>query len=203
MWPRGGNWPSRVETFPRSHPETTFQVYKHFDHTGNRTPVAWTQIQSANHYTTDPEVNDIGVLSSIITKYKNHPSIIEIIKNKNCGDGKFSFCEIEQTGIKNQIPPKLIKLFSEYLFKPLTDAINSSIRSSTFPDNGKRASVTPLDKGGPDKTIITNYRPISVLNTFSKFYENVIKNRLTSFINKRISVFISAYRNSYSTQHVL
>ena len=163
------------------------------------------------------EVNDIEVLSSIITKYKNHPSIIEIIKNKNCGDGKFSFCEIEQTEIKNlllnlnankstgedQIPPKLIKLSSEYLSKPLTDAINSSIRSSTFPDNGKRASVTPLDKGGPDKTIITNYRPISVLNTFSKFYENVIKNQLTSFINKRISVFISAYRKSYSTQHVL
>ena len=163
------------------------------------------------------EVNDIEVLSSIITKYKNHPSIIEIIKNKNCGDGKFSFCEIEQTEIKNlllnlnankstgedQIPPKLIKLSSEYLSKPLTDAINSSIRSSTFPENGKRASVTPLDKGGPDKTIITNYRPISVLNTFSKFYENVIKNQLTSFINKRISVFISAYRKSYSTQHVL
>ena len=43
-----------METFPRSHPETTFQVYKHFDYTGNRTPVAWTQIQSANLYTTDP-----------------------------------------------------------------------------------------------------------------------------------------------------
>ena len=51
--PRGSR-PSRVETFPRSHPETTFQVYKHFDHTGNRTPVSWTQIQSANLYTTDP-----------------------------------------------------------------------------------------------------------------------------------------------------
>ena len=31
MWPRGGSRPSRVETFPRSHPETTFQIYKHLD----------------------------------------------------------------------------------------------------------------------------------------------------------------------------
>ena len=30
-----------------------FKFYKHFDLTGNRTPVAWTEIQSANHYTTD------------------------------------------------------------------------------------------------------------------------------------------------------
>ena len=54
VWLREGSRPSRVETFPRSHPETTFQVYKHFDHTENRIPVAWTQIQSANLYTTDP-----------------------------------------------------------------------------------------------------------------------------------------------------
>ena len=45
---------SRVETFPRSYPKTTFQVYKHFDLTGNRTTVAWIEIQSAQHYTVDP-----------------------------------------------------------------------------------------------------------------------------------------------------
>ena len=33
-----------------SHPETTFQVYKHFDLTGNRTTAAWIEIQSTNHY---------------------------------------------------------------------------------------------------------------------------------------------------------
>ena len=59
VWPRVGSRPSRVETFLRSHPETTFQVYKHFDHTGNRTPVAWTQIQSANLYTTDPRSSSV------------------------------------------------------------------------------------------------------------------------------------------------
>ena len=29
VWPTGAVGPHRIETFPRSHPETTFQVYKH------------------------------------------------------------------------------------------------------------------------------------------------------------------------------
>ena len=72
LWPRGGSRPSRVETFPRSHPETTFQVYKHLDLTGNRTQVDWIEIQSANHYTTDPRV--IGLLY-IITHLPSSPYI--------------------------------------------------------------------------------------------------------------------------------
>ena len=100
---------------------------------------------------------------------------------------------------KDKIPPKLAKLASEYLVKPLTDAINSSIRSSFFPNKAKRAAITPLDKGGKDKT----NRPVSVLNVFSKFYERIMKNQITSFINSKMSTFLSAYRKIYSTKHVL
>ena len=62
----------------------------------------------------------------------------------------------------------------------------------------------PLDKGGgKDKTAITNFRPVSVLNVFSKFYERIKKNQINSFIDSKLSTFLSAYRKSYSTQHVL
>ena len=67
----------------------------------------------------------------------------------------------------------------------------------------KRAAVTPLDKGTKDKNSINNYRPLSVLNLFSKFYEKVIKQQIISFIDSRLSPFISSYRKNYSTQHVL
>ena len=67
----------------------------------------------------------------------------------------------------------------------------------------KRAAVSPLDKGGKDKTAITNFRPVSVLNVFSKFYERIMKNQINSFIDSKLSTFLSAYRKSYSTQHVL
>ena len=38
VWPCGGSRPSRVETFPRFHPETTFQIYKHFDNRSQLVP---------------------------------------------------------------------------------------------------------------------------------------------------------------------
>ena len=42
------------------------------------------------------------------------------------------------------------------------------------------ASVIPLGKGKLKKNEISNYRP--VLNTFSKFYEKVIKKQLVRFM---------------------
>ena len=159
---------------------------------------------------------DFDIISEILLRYKDHPSITEIKKNK-MNDEIFSFHEVEQNEIKDifhelvskkstgedQIPPKLVKLSGKYLIKPVTEAINSSIRSSVFPQNAKRAAVIPLDKGGIDKTTLSNYRPVSILNIFSKIYEKIMKKQLTIFLDKHLSIFVSAYRKLYGTQHVL
>ena len=92
---------------------------------------------------------------------------------------------------------------SNLLSEPITDIINTAIDTNTFPDRAKRASATPNDKGGNDKHIYTNYRPVSVLNTFSKIIELAIFDQLTKHANHFLSIFISAYRKMYSTQHVL
>ena len=76
----------------------------------------------------------------------------------------------------DKIPSKLIKIAADVLTPLLTVAINKSIEENIFPDSAKIASVIPLDKGKPNKNEISNYRPVSVLNAFSKFYEKVIKN---------------------------
>ena len=52
-------------------------------------------------------------------------------------------------------------------------------------------------------TLALSYRPVSILNVFSKIYEKVIKNQLMSYFEKYFSPFMSAYRKSYSTQQVL
>ena len=46
-------------------------------------------------------------------------------------------------------------------------------------------------------------RPVSVLNTFSKIYEKVMKQQLIVYLDTTLSVFIGAYRKAYGTQHVL
>ena len=161
--------------------------------------------------------NKNGFLSSILDKYRNHPSIVKIHKNRNLQSNsilipssswgsKITPKEIntilKAPGI-DKIPTKLVKMASEILTEPLSIALNNSIRTSTLPNNAKIATVVPIDKKTDDKYVISNFRSVSILNCFSKVYENVIKNKLLKSINVHLSPFISAYRKDYNTQHVL
>ena len=96
-----------------------------------------------------------------------------------------------------------MKLPSEILPEPLSIAINNSIRTSTFSKNAKIATIVPIDKKTGDKYVISNFRPVSILNCLSKVYENVIKNELLKSMSVHLSPFISAYRKNYNTQHTL
>ena len=104
----------------------------------------------------------------------------------------------------DKIPPALIKIVAEPLSTPLSIAINNSFKQNIFPDNAKVACVKPLDKKNPEnKHSISNFRPVSILNTFSKIYEKFSKDFLISEIEMFLSPFLAAYRKSYNTQHVL
>ena len=92
---------------------------------------------------------------------------------------------------------------SDILAEPLSVAINNINSTSTFPNNAKIASVVPVDKKTDDKYVISNFRPVSILNCFWKVYENVIKNELLKSMNVHLSPCLSAYRKNYNTQHVL
>ena len=105
--------------------------------------------------------NKKEIVENIVKNFENHPSIIKI-KESNTDTDLSHFKEIDENAIKilfldlntktsaveDKIPTKLVKLAKNYLVKPLKNAINSSIRSSLFPNKAKRAAVTPLDKGG-------------------------------------------------------
>ena len=103
----------------------------------------------------------------------------------------------------DMIPPKLVKITASVLCQPLSNAIINSLSKGIFPDNAKFAMVSPLDKGTSNKNDISNFRPVSILTTFSKIYERVTKKLIDEVMNKYVSPFISAYRQNYSTQHVL
>ena len=78
-----------------------------------------------------------------------------------------------------------IKISAEVLSQPLADAINNSLSKGDFHDNAIIAPVSPIDKQSDDKDKVPNFRPVSVLNTFSKIYESFTKNQLISVLNKR------------------
>ena len=99
--------------------------------------------------------------------------MINSLKNKSsCG----------YDGLSN----KIIKLCGEQIAKPLTYIYNLSVSSGICPDRLKYANVIPCFKKG-DVTDIANYRPISLLTSFSKLFELLVLNRLKQhFINNNI-----------------
>ena len=66
----------------------------------------------------------------------------------------------------------------------------------------KVAVVPPIYKK-KNRTLKDNYRPVSVLNVFSKIIEKHLKNSIVPHVNEILSAFISAYRKNYSTSHVI
>ena len=68
-----------------------------------------------------------------------------------------------------------MKFSAEILSTPLSITINNSLKYGGFPDDAKIGSVIPLGKGKPNKNEISNFRPVIILNSFSKIYEKVIK----------------------------
>ena len=96
-----------------------------------------------------------------------------------------------------------MKIAGDIIAEPLTNLINSTLTDShSFPLREKVATVTPIFKKD-DKLSKKNYRPISVLNVFSKVFECYILNQMMPFFNKIQSKFIPAYRSRYSSQHAL
>jgi len=68
------------------------------------------------------------------------------------------------------ISTKLLKISSALIISPLTYICNKSISLGIYPDHLKYAVVQPIFKKG-DRSNITNYRPISMLSSFSKVFE--------------------------------
>jgi hypothetical protein len=72
---------------------------------------------------------------------------------------------------------KIIKLCGEQITKPLAYIYNLSLNSGICVDRLKYANIKPCFKKC-DAAEISNYRPISLLTSFSKLFEILIFNRL-------------------------
>lgn len=78
---------------------------------------------------------------------------------------------------------KVIKLCGEQIAKPLAHIYNLSLNTGICPDRLKYADIKPCFKKG-DVTEISNYRPISLVTSFSKLLETLVFNRLKQHLIK-------------------
>ena len=80
--------------------------------------------------------------------------------------------------------------------------INHGISLNRYSEHAKKGTLGSTFKT-VDRTKIKNYRPISVLNIFSKTYERFLHENLTNYLDTFLSNFISAYCKSCRSNHAL
>ena len=81
---------------------------------------------------------------------------------------------------------------------------NLSISKGVVPDKFKLAKVVPLYKKG-EHNLASNYRPISLLNIYSKLLEKIVYKRLYSFLEKNKILYNHqfGFRKNHSTAMAL
>ena len=100
----------------------------------------------------------------------------------------------------DNISSNTLKLIANEVSPSLTLTIYQSLSTRIFPDSLKTAKVIPIHKKD-EKTIMPNYRPISILPVLSKIIESVMHSQLMHYFieNKLFSNQQYGFRPNMST----
>jgi len=115
---------------------------------------------------------DDGGLASFFVRPSSAEEVSRIISSfpsRSCSPGS--------------VPSFIYKYLRHEISPLISDLFNLSIDEGSFPACLKVARVTPVFKSG-DKSLVSNYRPISVISTLSKIFEKLMFNRLIEFLDK-------------------
>ena len=120
-----------------------------------------------------PDVSFRMNFSNQASMYLRPVSEVELIKQiaslkNDCAPGK------------DGITAKLIKMIDLEIISPSRHIINLIFKTGKVPSHFKQSVIVPIYKSG-SKNEIKNYRPISLINNFTKIFEKVLKNRLIQF----------------------
>ena len=101
----------------------------------------------------------------------------------------------------DKLPARVIKDSAPVIIHSITSIINTSLITSTFPEDWKIADVSPILKEG-DFEEAGNNRPISLLPILSKVCEKAALNQLMPYLtaNKRLAVNQSGNKKWHSTE---
>ena len=132
--------------------------------------------------------------SSLFIKPTTPSEVMDLISNLKIGKsvGPFS------------IPTSILQLTKNIICFPLTEIINLSFLTGTFPDNLKIAKIIPIFKND-SKLSCNNYRPISLLSNISKIFEKLMYSRVHNFLDsfKCLYELQFGFRSNTSTNHAL
>jgi len=100
------------------------------------------------------------------------------------------------------ISSKLIKHIRSEIAVPLSHIFTLSLNNGVFPDALKCSRTIPIYKSG-DKSLCDNYRPISLVPTFSKLLEKIVATKLYNYLDLKNILYEHQYgfQQKKSTEH--
>ena len=104
----------------------------------------------------------------------------------------------------DEIHVNIVKSVFDLIKDPLHFIFNLSLKQGIFPNELKLARVIPVFKSGDD-SLVSNYRPISILPCLSKILERIMYNRLYSFLLEHNLLYQKqfGFQNGHSTEHAV
>lgn len=98
----------------------------------------------------------------------------------------------------DMIPPYILKGCADWLRKPLLHIFNLALQNATFPNLWKESLVIPLHKSGP-KSSVNNYRPIALLSSPAKLFEQILYSKLFNHMKPFINEAQHGFMTNRST----
>lgn len=155
-------------------------------------------------------------VDEIIDDFSRHPSVDLINKSINTESRIFHFDEVTENDTRkalkalstkkasgyDEVPINFLKNIIKHLIKPLTRICNLCIQQNRFPDNMKKANITPLYKK-KDKLNKDNYRSINLLISLSKILEKVMFKKIYDFMQPQLHKYLSGFRQGHGCSDVL
>ena len=105
---------------------------------------------------------------------------------------------------RHGIPAKFIKMSGSVIAPVLTNIFNACLSTGYFPKVLKTAEVVPIFKKG-ERELCSNYRSISILNSFAKLFEKCLLDQLNNYFvsNNLISPNQYGFKKNCSTNEAV
>ena len=145
------------------------------------------------------------IFQYFLHKTKNIASTIALIPpTVNEVFNELNLLKSKKAAGSDDLAPFFIKTTSLVIAPYMTYFTEFMFNQGFFPNILKIAKVIPIYKSG-DKSLTENYGPISLLPTFSKVIEKMIKVRILSFISKHNVLYDrqSGFRKKHNTMYPL
>ena len=136
-----------------------------------------------------PSIDDLPGLSNTINSVEfTEMEVYEVLSSLDPN---------KASGI-DDIPPRILRLCADVLYRPLYNLFTISLRYGIIPSGWKVHKIVPVFKAG-DPSSFRNYRPISLLSNISKVLERLVYNKIISHVNTSISPLQFGFTEKSST----